>query len=127
MSASQKPPSDGPGVIQIERHGEIAIIVPTSDVEAMQWEHIEQAAEIVLAPLKEEPAASVIVDLSKVSYFGSIFLSLLLRCHKQIKSQGGEIVLCGATDRARELLRLTALDTIWAIYDTREQALEALS
>jgi anti-anti-sigma factor len=127
MSLTQQNPSEGTGVIQIERHGDIAIIMPTSDVETMQWEHIEQAAEIVLSPLKREPASSVIVDLSKVSYFGSIFLSLLLRCHKQIKQLGGEIVLCGASDRARELLRLTALDTIWAIYDTREQALDALS
>jgi anti-anti-sigma factor len=61
-----------------------------------------------------------------VSFFGSVFLSLLLRCHKQIKQQGGEMVLCGVSERARELLRLTALDTIWAIYDTREQAIQAL-
>jgi anti-sigma B factor antagonist len=115
------------GAIQIQRHGDIAVIVPASEVESMQWELIEQAAEIVLLPLKKEPACGVVVDLSQVSYFGSVFLSLLLRCHKLVKQQGGEIVLCGASERARELLRLTALDTIWAIYDTREQALRALS
>jgi anti-anti-sigma factor len=116
-----------PGVIQIERHGDIAIIIPASEVENMQWELIEQAADIVLSPLKQEPAAGVIVDLSQVAYFGSVFLSLLLRCHKLIKQQGGEVVLCGASERAKELLRLTALDTLWAIYDKRDQALEALS
>jgi anti-anti-sigma factor len=116
-----------PGVIQIERHGDIAIIIPASEVENMQWELIEQAADIVLSPLKQEPASGVIVDLSQVAYFGSVFLSLLLRCHKLIKQQGGEVVLCGASERAKELLRLTALDTLWAIYDKREQALEALS
>jgi anti-anti-sigma factor len=115
------------GVIHIERHGDIAIIVPSSEVENMQWELIEQAAEIVLAPLKSDPASGIIVDLTRVSYFGSVFLSLLLRCHKLIKQQGGEMVLAGASDRAKELLRLTALDTLWAIYDNREQATDALS
>ncbi len=124
---SKKNDSTRSGTIHIGRHGEIAVIVPASEVESMQWELIEQAAEIVLSPLKAEPATGVIVDLSQVSYFGSVFLSLLLRCHKLIKQQGGEMVLCGASERARELLRLTALDTIWAIYDTREQAIEALS
>ncbi len=124
---SKKNDSTRSGTIHIERHGEIAVIVPASEVESMQWELIEQAAEIVLSPLKAEPASGVIVDLSQVSYFGSVFLSLLLRCHKLIKQQGGEMVLCGASERARELLRLTALDTIWAIYDTREQAIEALA
>jgi anti-sigma B factor antagonist len=116
-----------PGVIQIERHGDIAIIIPASEVENMQWELIEQAADIVLSPLKQEPASGVVVDLSQVAYFGSVFLSLLLRCHKLVKQQGGEVVLCGASERAKELLRLTALDTLWAIYDKREQAMEALS
>jgi anti-anti-sigma factor len=124
---STKEQSFRPGVIQIERHGDTAIIVPASEVENMQWELIEQAADIVLSPLKAEPASGVIVDLSQVSYFGSVFLSLLLRCHKLIKQQGGEIVLCGASERAKELLRLTALDTLWAIYDTRSQALEAVA
>jgi anti-anti-sigma factor len=124
---SMKEKAVRPGVIQIERHGDVAIIVPASEVENMQWELIEQAADIVLSPLKSEPASGVIVDLSQVAYFGSVFLSLLLRCHKLVKQQGGEVVLCGASERAKELLRLTALDTLWAIYDNREQALEALS
>ena len=59
--------SAGPAFIQIERHGDIAIIVPTADVEAMQWDLIEQAADIVLQPLKKEPASGVIVDLSQVA------------------------------------------------------------
>lgn len=115
------------GVIQIKRQGELAIIEPTNEVESMEWELIEQAAEIVLQPLKREPAAGVIVDLAQVSYFGSVFLSLLLRCHKLVKQQGGEMVLCGVSPRARELLEVTDLDTIWAIYDTREEAVNALA
>lgn len=115
------------GVIQIKRQGDLAIIEPTNEVESMEWELIEQAAEIVLMPLKRDPPAGVIVDLSQVSYFGSVFLSLLLRCHKLVKQQGGEMVLCGVSPRARELLEVTALDTIWAIYDTREEAVNAMA
>lgn len=114
------------GFIQIERHGDYAVIVPTADVESMQWDLIEHAADIVLQPLRKEPVANVIVDLSKVSYFGSVFLSLLLRLHKLVKQQGGETVLCGASERARELLKLTALDTLWAIYENRQKAIEAV-
>ena len=63
----------------------------------------------------------VVFDLSDVAYFGSVFLALLLRCHKFVKSRGGELVLCGASELARELLRVTSLDTLWAIYDTRRK------
>jgi anti-anti-sigma factor len=124
---SEKETASKAGVIQIERHGDIAIITPASEVESMSWELMPMAAEIVLAPLKKEPASGVIMDLGRVSFFGSMFLSLLLRCHTLVKQQGGEMVVCCVSDQALELLRLTNLDTLWALYDTREEAIEALS
>lgn len=127
-STENGPPSQGSGAfIKIQRHGDLAIIVPASEVESMEWELIEQAAEIVLLPLKKQPASGVIVDLSQVAFFGSVFLSFLLRCHKLVKEKGGEMVLCGVSPRAKELLEVTALDTIWAIYDDRNEAIRALT
>jgi anti-anti-sigma factor len=64
--------------------------------------------------------------LSKVAFFGSVFLALLLRCHKYVKERGGEMVLAAPAQMARELLSVTALDTLWAIYDTTEEAVAAL-
>lgn len=111
---------------RLEWHGNAIVITPASNVESMNWELIEQAAEIVMAPLKKHHSPMVVVDLSEVNYFGSVFLALLLRCHTAVKSRSGEIVLCGCSKMARELLKITALDTLWAIYDTKEQALEAV-
>lgn len=112
---------------QIEYHGGCVLIIPATDVESMQWDLIEPAAEIVMTPLKELEVPMVVFDLSEVSYFGSVFLSLLLRCHKLVRSMGGELVLSGASEMAKELLQVTALDTLWAIYDDRDEALEALA
>ena len=110
-----------------EWHGQTLVITPAKDVETLRWDLIEHAAEIVMAPIGRVAAPVVVVDLSRVNYFASVFLSLLLRCHKQAWSRGGELVLAGPTPAARELLRITALDTLWAIYDTRDEALEAVS
>ena len=78
-------------------------------------------------PLRDQEVPMIVFDLSDVSYFGSVFLALLLRCHKFVRPRGGELVLCGASKMAIELLRVTALDTLWAIYDTREEALDAVA
>jgi anti-sigma B factor antagonist len=112
---------------QLEWHGGVVVITPASNVEAMRWDLIEQAADVVMAPLRDQEVPMVVFDLSDVNYFGSVFLALLLRCHKFVKSRGGELVLCGASKMAMELLRVTALDTLWAIYDTRDEAIEALA
>jgi len=111
---------------QLKWHGNTVVVTPASDIEHLQWDLVEPAAEIVMAPIREQEVPMVIFELSEVSYFGSVFLALLLRCHKLVKSRGGELVLCGASEMALELLRITALDTLWAIYDTKEEALEAV-
>jgi anti-sigma B factor antagonist len=112
---------------QVERRGDIAVVTPSPAIEQMPENLVEQAAQMVLSPLREEPPNGLIVDLCQVNYFGSVFISFLLRCHLLVKKQGAELVLAGVSDRVRELLRLTSLDTLWALYATKTEALEALS
>ena len=112
--------------IQIERRGDIAVITPAPEVENLPENLIEQAAQIVLAPLRADPPNGLIVDLSTVTYVGSVFISFLLRCHRIVKKHGSELVIAGASDKIREELRLTALDTLWAVYSSRSEALEAI-
>ncbi|MBI2805379.1 MAG: STAS domain-containing protein [Planctomycetes bacterium] len=112
---------------KIERHGEVAVVTPSVKVEEMHETMIEQAARMVIQSLKADPPAGIVVDLSQVTYFGSVFVSFLLRCHSQARKHASEIVLAGASEPARELLKLLDLETLWAIYDTRQEAIEALS
>lgn len=112
---------------QIERHGEIAVVIPSPTVEEMHETAIEQAAKMVINSLKEDPPAGIVVDLSQVDYFGSVFVSFLLRCHMLAKRNGTEIVIAEASAKAQELLHILDLKTLWAIYDSRREAIEALS
>ncbi len=110
----------------IERHGEIAVVTPSAKVEEMHETMIEQAARLVIQSLRADAPAGIVVDLSHVNYFGSVFVSFLLRCHSLAKRQGSEIVLAGASEPARELLKLLDLETLWALYDTRQEAIDAI-
>ena len=112
---------------QVRRHGDLAVITPSPEVEQLPENVIQTAATMLLAPLKEDPPSNLIVDLTGVRYFGSAFIQFLLRCHLLVKQRGSELVIAGVNDRIRELLTISALDTIWALYDTRQEALDALS
>jgi anti-anti-sigma factor len=126
MSA-QSVGSLGNEYFQLMQRGDVMIIVPSPEIEQLSTNVIEEAAQVVLAPLRNHPATNVIFDLSKVHFFGSEFISFLLRCHLIVKKHACEMVLAGVSERIRELLRQTALDTLWAIYDDRAQALAAIS
>ena len=112
---------------QIKRHGDVAVIVPSPEVEQLPDNLIQPAADMVLAPLREDVPSNLIIDLAGVRYFGSAFITFLLRCHLLVKKRGSELVLAGVNPRIRELLRTTALDTLWALYESRQEALNALS
>lgn len=111
---------------QFTRSGDLAIIVPSPEVEQLPENLIQTAASMLLAPLKDNPPLNLIVDLTGVRYFGSAFIQFLLRCHQVVKQRGSELVIAGVNERIRELLTISALDTIWALYDTRQDAIDAL-
>jgi anti-anti-sigma factor len=111
---------------QVRRHGDIAVVVPSPQIEHLPETLLQPAAQMVLAPLKEDPPNQIIVDLSGVGYFGSSFITFLLRCHEIVKNRGSELSLSGVNPQIRELLRTTNLDTLWALYDTASEAIDAL-
>jgi anti-anti-sigma factor len=119
--------NDNPFVI--ERNGEMAIITPSPEVERLPETMLEQAAMMVLGTLKVDPPSVLIFDLSKVDFVGSMFLTFLLRCHKRVKEHNSDVEVCiaGASAKAKELLHMTALDTLWPLYNTRKEAIAALS
>lgn len=112
---------------QVRRRGDVAVIVPSPQIEHLPETLLQPAAQMVLAPLKEDPPNQIIIDLSEVGYFGSAFITFLLRCHLMVKNRGSELVLAGVNRDIRELLRTTALDTLWALYDSSSEAMEALA
>src|SRR5260370_8701676 len=61
--------------ISIERHGDVAVITPSSEVEKMPENLMEQAAQMLLAPLRDDPPAGLTSDLSKPHYVGPPFPS----------------------------------------------------
>jgi anti-anti-sigma factor len=109
----------------IERHGEITIITANPALETLAFGLEEHVAELILKPIQRLENPLILFDLSQVDYFGSMFLALLIRCWKLAISQGGSMALSGVSSRTRELLRVTSLDIVWPIYESRQEAMEA--
>jgi anti-sigma B factor antagonist len=118
--------SQSPDAFTIERHGDVTLITATPALESIDASLEQQVANAVMAPLRGQEAPLVVFDLSEVNYFGSMFLTVLLRCWRLTTSRGGTMALAGVSQHAKELLRLTSLDMIWAMYPTRREAMEAL-
>jgi anti-sigma B factor antagonist len=110
----------------IERRGDLTVITATRDLERIEFSLEELVSDLVLKPLRRQESPSIVFDLSQVDYFGSMFLAVLIRCWKLVLSRGGTMALSGVNQNTRELLRVTALDTVWPMYTSRREAIEAL-
>lgn len=114
-------------VLVLHHQGEFLIVEVSSAVEGLDHTSGDVLADMVLNVVREISQPMVIIDLTGVEIFGSMFLTVMLRCWKACVTRGGMMVLSGTGDRVRELLKIVRLDMLWPIYATRNEAMTALS
>jgi len=66
------------------------------------------------------------IDLSEVLFCDSTGLSALLLAHREMKTAGGAAIFIGLGEQMDTLVKLTQLDRVLYIYETREEALADL-
>jgi stage II sporulation protein AA (anti-sigma F factor antagonist) len=77
--------------------------------------------------IKKSGASKVLADFSQVDYIDSTGMGFLIGIYTSvIKLPGGQFVLCNLNRRVREVLELTRLANVMAIYANEEAALRAL-
>ncbi len=87
---------------------------------------LSEFSEQVLREAAQADPPCLLVDLSQTDYIGSRFVELLVRVWQRLKRRGGALALCGVQPLCLEVLKVTRLDQIWAVYPSRPAALDAL-
>lgn len=76
--------------------------------------------------LLESGAKEMIVDLTKVDYLDSTALGVLIGGLKRMREMDGNMVLVCPSPRIRRVFEITGLDKIFDIYNSVEDAQEAM-
>jgi len=70
-----------------------------------------------------EGNAWIIFDLSDVRIMNSTGLNILINTLTLARKSGGEVLICGVSDKVKQLFIITKLNTIFHVSDTEEEAL----
>lgn len=70
---------------------------------------------------------ALLLDFSSVSYIDSSGLGTLVEYFKESRGYGGRMALSGMSARVRSYFDFTSLTQFFSIYETAEEAIEALS
>jgi anti-sigma B factor antagonist len=73
----------------------------------------------------EEGNAWIIFDMSDLRIMNSTGLNVLIHSLTVARKSGGEVLICGVSERIRKLFIVTKLNTIFRVLDTEEDALIA--
>ena len=104
-----------------ESHDDVAVIaIPDSRITHDTGESMHELLPSAPNPLK------VVLDLSNITFLGSIGLTVLVVFLKRIKTAGGHLVIAGLTGQSREVMLVTRLDKAFEFRDDIGQAIAML-
>ena len=80
----------------------------------------------MLRPLIEQGKTKVIMDMGKITWFGSTGLGALLASYTSLKDNGGDLKVARATRKIRSVFMFTQIIKVLENYDTVEEAVAAI-
>ena len=114
------------GIFEIEQGDDTIIVVPTVDLQELEYQGIEEGATKILVLLNGIGIKNVVLDFHKTDYYGSTALGFFLKLWKRVRNRDGRMAFCNVSDHEKEILRITKLDHLWPICSSRVEALEAV-
>ena len=72
-----------------------------------------------------EKNKKIVLELGRVNFIDSSGCGSLLSCHRQTKSLGGDLKICGVQEMVRTLFELVRMYRVIDIFDSKEEAVKA--
>lgn len=120
MTSSQTP--------ETEVQNGVTVIQLGPDYESLDEHLLTDLRTALFACVDKADPPRVVIDLSHTTFFGSAFIEILVKIWKLLTDrEGGDFAVSGLTPNCAEVLQVTHLDSLWKIYKTREEAVNALS
>jgi len=109
--------------VAIREEGKVTLIELMAELDRLSVLSIKNH----IAELVKKRRKKFIINFEKIDHINSTIVGALVGVRGQIRGRGGDLVLCGVKPKIRRTLDLIGASQILKIYDTEEDALEAVS
>ena len=110
----------------LEECGDILIVTPQRNLGELDLLGMKDSCNHIGERFKSSNSKHVVLDLGTIDFFGSSALSLFIQLWTKVSETGGKMAVCNASSNERAILHHTRLDTIWPIFETKDDAIEAV-
>lgn len=106
--------------LKVEKLDGIVDIVPQGEIDLHNSPQLRQNLQQII----KDGKTNVIINLKNVSYMDSSGLATLVEAFQKLMKKGKKLVLYSLSDAVKNILSITRLDEIFAIYSSREEAIK---
>ena len=112
--------------ITVDCDGDTRIVVLPAKLSQLANIDVLTDFDNLAVEFKRDAIKQVVIDFSRITYFGSGMLEALLLLWKQLTARDGKMVLCHVSEVGLEILSISRFDTVWPICATRAEAIQAV-
>lgn len=108
--------------IEVKEHNDIVVI----DIKGNLMGGPETTAvHEKVKELVDQNKRKVVINLAHVKWMNSSGLGILMGCLTSLRNAGGDLKLCGVTEKVQSLFMITKLVTIFDTYSDSKEAVKA--
>jgi len=108
--------------VKQEEHGDIMVLVIQGNITIGEGDIILRKE---VSKALEQGFLKIVLNLDKVKYMDSSGVGEMVAAFTTVKNKGGELKLANLHPKILDLLQITALVTVFSIYDTQKDALNS--
>ncbi len=113
-------------IMELETRGEVLVVrfdAPAIGAAA----NLEQLGHELRDIILQKQPSQMVIDFTRVSFFSSQMLGLLVDVWRRLKDCGGTVVISGINPNLTRVFRITSLDKVFDFYPDTDTALKALA
>lgn len=107
--------------------GPVFVVELLGVVSSLADRSVLQELEEVRTELRQGGQLSLVIDLTKATYFGSSLLEAIRILWNDLSARGGRIALCNPSDVGREVLQIAKFDHVWPLVNSRDEAIKLVT
>ena len=108
--------------VEVKEHNDIVVI----DIKGNLMGGPETAAvHDKVKELVDQNKKKVVINLAHVKWMNSSGLGILMGCLTSMRNAGGDLKLCGVTEKVQSLFMITKLVTIFDTHSDSKEAVKA--
>ncbi|HEY73067.1 MAG: anti-anti-sigma factor [Chloroflexi bacterium] len=104
--------------IDVEKEKDVVVVTVEGDLDSSSAPDLRAKFEELIRQRENQ----YVIDLTGVPFMDSSGIAALVNLFKRVRIGAGDVKLCGLQEEVKKVFKLTRLDRVFDIFDTRAEA-----